>query len=82
MINSAIGLILTWSVNCVIANSTGPRTIKITDAKLYDHAAPSDTKLLGQNMKGIKFVLKIKVYNFMIDYHNFFDQPVKDDIKT
>ena len=82
MINSAIGLILTWSANCVIANSTGPRTIKITDAKLYDHVAPSDTKLLGKNMKGIKFVLKIKVYNFMIDYQNFFDQPVKDDIKT
>ena len=67
LINSAIGLILTWSANCVIDNSTGPRTIKTTDTKLYDHVAPSDTKLLGQNMKGIKFPLKIKDYIQLYD---------------
>ena len=35
LINCEVKLILIWSSNCVITNSTGAGTFKITDTKLY-----------------------------------------------
>ena len=35
LINCEVNLILTWSSNCVITNSTGAGTFEITDTKLY-----------------------------------------------
>ena len=35
LINCEVNLILTWSVTSVITNSTGARTFKKTDTKLY-----------------------------------------------
>ena len=35
LINCEVNLILTWSKDCVITNSTGEGKFKITDAKLY-----------------------------------------------
>ena len=35
LINCKVNLILTWSSNCVITNSTGARRFAITDTKLY-----------------------------------------------
>ena len=35
LINCEVNLILTCSEDCVITNSTGRRSFKITDAKLY-----------------------------------------------
>ena len=34
-INCEVNLILTWSSTCVIINSTGVGTLRITDTKLY-----------------------------------------------
>ena len=35
LINCEVGLILTWSPNCVIISSTGEGKFKITDKNLY-----------------------------------------------
>ena len=35
LINCEINIILTWSSNCVITNSTGVGTLTVTDTKLY-----------------------------------------------
>ena len=35
MIKCEVNLILTWSLTCVITNSTGEGTFTITDTKLY-----------------------------------------------
>ena len=35
LIDCEVELILTWSKNCVITNSTGEGKFKITEAKLY-----------------------------------------------
>ena len=35
LINCGVNLILTWSRDCVITNSTGAGKFKITEAKLY-----------------------------------------------
>ena len=35
LINCEVNLILTWSSVCVISNSNGVGTFKITDTKLY-----------------------------------------------
>ena len=33
--NCEVNLILTWSKDCIITNSTGARKFKITETKLY-----------------------------------------------
>ena len=35
LINCEVNLVLTWSLTCVITNSTGAGTFEITDTKLY-----------------------------------------------
>ena len=46
--NCEINLLLTWSVNCVIINSTGAGTFAITDTKL---CVPLVTLLAQDNIK-------------------------------
>ena len=51
--NSDVNLILTWSEDCVITNSTGAGKVAITDTKLYIPAVTlsvqDNTKLLQQS---------------------------------
>ena len=44
LINCAVELILTWSKNCVITNSTGDGKFKITETKLYVPVVTLSTK--------------------------------------
>ena len=59
-------LMLISRADCLISCATWATTFTITNKKLY---TPVITPLLGDN-------------NVMIDERNFFDQTVKDDIKT
>ena len=56
--NCEIKLILTWSANCVITNSTGAGTFVITDTELYvpvvTLSTQDNTKLLQQLKSGFK----------------------------
>ena len=58
MINCAVNLILTWSKNCVVTNSTGAGKFEITDIKLYvpvvTLSTQDNTKLLQQLKSGFK----------------------------
>ena len=58
LINCEVNLILTWSSTCVITNSTGSGTFKITDTKLYVPIVTLSTqdnyKLLQQLKYGFK----------------------------
>ena len=58
LINCEVNLILTWSSTCVITNSTGAGTFKITDTKLYVPAVTlsrqDNSKLLQQLKSGFK----------------------------
>ena len=58
LINCEVKLILTWSEDCVITNSTGERKFKINDAKLYvpvvTLSAQDNAKLLQQLKYGFK----------------------------
>ena len=58
LINCEVNLILTWSKDCVITNSTGEGKFKITDAKLYVPVVTLSTqdnaKLLQQLKSGFK----------------------------
>ena len=44
LINCEVSLILTWSLTCVITNSTGQGKFKITDTNLYVLVVTSSTK--------------------------------------
>ena len=52
LINYEIDLILTWSANCSITNSTDPGTFAVTYTKLYvpvvTLSTEANTKLLGR----------------------------------
>ena len=52
LINCEVNIILTWLSACVITNSTGAGTFKITDTKLYfpvvNLSIQDNTKLLEQ----------------------------------
>ena len=58
MINCKVNLILTWSKDCVITNSTGAGKFAITDTKLYVPVVTLSTqdnaKLLQQLKSGFK----------------------------
>ena len=58
LINCEINLILTWSKNCVITNSTGEGKFAITETKLYVPVVTLSTKdnekLLQQLKSGFK----------------------------
>ena len=61
VINCEVTLVLTWSPNCVITNSTGDGKFKITDTKLYVPVVTLSTqdneKLLEQLQSGFKRVI-------------------------
>ena len=44
LINCEVNLILTWSKDCVITNSTGEGRFAITETKLYVRVATLSTK--------------------------------------
>ena len=58
LINCEVNLILTWSSTCIITNSTGAWTFKITDTKLYvpvvTLSTQNNSKLLQQLKSGFK----------------------------
>ena len=58
LINCEVNLILTWSSTCVITNSTGSGTFKITDTKLdvpiVTLSTQDNYKLLQQLKYGFK----------------------------
>ena len=66
LINSEVNLILTWSLTCVITNSTGAGTFEITDAKLYVPVVTLSTKenakLIQQLKSGFKRVINWNKY--------------------
>ena len=61
LINCEVNFILTWSLTCVITNSTGVGTFKITGAKLYVPVVTlsnqDNAKLLQQLKPGLKRVI-------------------------
>ena len=66
LINCEVNLILTWSSTCVIANSTGARTFKSTETKLYVSVVTLSTqdnaKLLQQFKSRFKRVISWNKY--------------------
>ena len=66
LINCEVGLILTWSPNCVITNSTGQGKFKITDTNLYvpvvNLSTSDNEKLLEQLKSGFKRVINWSKY--------------------
>ena len=66
LINCEVNLILTWSVTCVITNSTGTGTFEITDTKFYVLAVTlstqENTKFFQQLKSGFKRVINWNKY--------------------
>ena len=58
LIHSEVNMILTWSSNCIVTNSTGTRRFAITDKKLYvpvvTLSTQNNAKLLQQLKSGLK----------------------------
>ena len=70
MINCEVNLILTWSKDCVITNSTGAGKFAITDTKLYVPVVTLSTqdnaKLLQQLKSGFKRTINWNKYESSI----------------
>ena len=66
LINCEVNLILTWSKDCVITNSTGAGKFKITETKLYVPVVTLSTqdnaKLLQQLKSGFRRTINLKKY--------------------
>ena len=66
LINCEVNLILTWSKDCVITNSTGEGKFKITETKLYVPVVTLSTqdnaKLLQQLKSGFKRTINWNKY--------------------
>ena len=58
LINCEVNLILTWSKDCVITNSTGERKFAITDTKLYVPVVTSSTQDNAELLQQLKSVFK------------------------
>ena len=58
LIDCEVNLILTWSKDCVINNSTGEGKLKITDAKLYVPVVALSTQDNAKLLQHINLVLK------------------------
>ena len=58
LINCEVNLILTWSSTCVITNSTGAGTFKITDTKLYVPVVTLSTQDNSKLLQQLKFGFK------------------------
>ena len=72
LINCEVNLILTWSKDCVITNSTGTGKFEITDTRLYvpvvTLSTPDDAKLLQQLNSGFKRAINWNKYQSSIKY--------------
>ena len=70
MINCEVNLILTWSKDCVITNSTGERKFAIIEKKLYVPVLTLSTKdnekLLQQLTSGFKKTISRNKYESSI----------------
>ena len=70
LINCEVNLILTWSKNCVITNSTGAGKFAITETKLYVPVVALSTgdnaKLLQQLKSGFKRTINWNKYESII----------------
>ena len=66
LINCEVNLILTWSKDCVITNSTGEGRFKIIETKLYDPvvilSTQDNAKLLQQSKSGFKRTINWNKY--------------------
>ena len=66
LINCEVSLILTWSLTCVITNSTGEGAFAITDTKLYvpvvTLSTQNNAKLLQQLISGFERVINWNKY--------------------
>ena len=66
LINCEVNLILTWSEDCVITNSTGEGKLAITETKLYVSVVTLSTqdnaKLLQQFKSGFKRTINCNKY--------------------
>ena len=70
LINCEVNLILTWSKDCVITNSTGEAKFKLTETKLYVPVVTLTTqdnaKLLQQLKSGFKITINWNKYQSSI----------------
>ena len=70
LINCEVNLILTWSKDCVITNSTGEAKFKLTETKLYVPVVTLTTqdnaKLLQQLKSGFKRTINWNKYQSSI----------------
>ena len=66
LINFEVNLVLTWSRDCMITNSTGEGEFKITDAKFYvlvvTLSTQDNAKLLQQLKSDFKRTIKWNQY--------------------
>ena len=66
LINCEVNLILTWSKDCVITNSTGEGKFAITETKLYvpviTLSTKDNAKLLQQLKSGFKRIINWNKY--------------------
>ena len=66
LINYEVEIMLTWSKNSVITNSTGERKFKITEAKFYvpvvTLSTQDNSKLLQQLKSGFKRIINWNKY--------------------
>ena len=71
LINCEVNLILTWSKDCVITNSTGEGKFAITERKLYvpvvTLSAKDNEKLLQQLKSGFKKTISWNKYESIIE---------------
>ena len=58
LINFEVNSILTWSSTCVITNSTGVGTFKLTDTKLYVSVVTLSTQDNSKLLQQLKFDFK------------------------
>ena len=58
IINCEVNLILTWSLTCVITNSTGAGTFAITDTKLYVPVVTLSTQDNSKLLQQLKSAFK------------------------
>ena len=70
VINCEVNLELTWSRDCVIANSNGAGKIKITETKLYvpdvTLSTQDNAKLLQQLKSGFKKIINRNKYQWSV----------------
>ena len=70
LINCEVDLILTWSSTCVITESDGAVTFKITDTKLY---VPAVTLSIQENAK---FLQQLKSgFKRVINWNKYLSKP-------